>query len=100
MELFAQIRREYRFGVGTVRDVAEQLAVVPVRAKARLGPVIEFLDEILQMDQYAPRKHRQTAHRIWERIREERPEFGVAESTVRHRWNIRPNALRRRHTPV
>ena len=93
MELFEQIRREYRFGVGTVRDVAKQLAVhrrivrqgglvsavqstrkVPVRAKARLGPVMKFIDEILQKDQHAPRKQRHTAHGIWERIREEWPE--------------------------
>jgi hypothetical protein len=61
---------------------------VQIRAKARLGPVIEFIDEFLQMDQHAPRKQRHTAHCIWERIREERPEFRVSESTVRHRWDI------------
>lgn len=59
MELFEQTQREYRFGVGTVRDVARQLGVhrrmlrqalsavlpdrkVPVRANPRLGPVIEL----------------------------------------------------------
>jgi hypothetical protein len=51
--------------------------------------VIEFIDEFLQMDQHAPRKQRHTARCIWERIREERPEFRVSESTVRHRWDIR-----------
>jgi hypothetical protein len=41
--------------------------------------------EILRTDQQAPRKQRHTAHRIFERIRAERPEVAPpAESTVRH----------------
>ena len=35
---------------------------------------MEFIDEILRADQTAPRKQRHTAHRIWERIRQERPD--------------------------
>src|ERR1022692_1423820 len=53
-----------------------------VRNKPRLGPVMEFIDEILREDQTAPRKQRHTAHRIWERIRQERSDT-VAEATVR-----------------
>ncbi len=49
-----------------------------------LGPILEFIDEILRTDQQAPRKQRHTAHHIWARIRRERPESKVAESTVRH----------------
>jgi hypothetical protein len=56
----------------------------PVRAKPQLGAAMEFIDEILRVDQRAPRKQRHTAHRIWERIRSEKPEITVAESTVRH----------------
>ncbi|MGB0014718.1 MAG: hypothetical protein WBQ03_24200 [Candidatus Sulfotelmatobacter sp.] len=52
------------------------------RNKPRLGPVMEFIDEILREDQTAPPKQRHTAHRIWERIRQERSD-SVAEATVR-----------------
>jgi hypothetical protein len=40
-----------------------------------------FVDAILEADKTAPRKQRQTAHRIWCRIRAEMPEVEVAEST-------------------
>ncbi|MDP9263213.1 MAG: IS21 family transposase [Acidobacteriota bacterium] len=101
VELFEQIRREYRHGVGTIQGTAKKLGVhrrmvrqawasaipparkIPVRGKPKLGPAIEFIDEILRSDQGAPRKQRHTAHRIWERIRQEKPEVVVAEATVR-----------------
>jgi transposase len=48
-----------------------------------MGPLLEFIDAMLDADRLAPRKQRHTAHRIWQRIMAERPEQRVAEVTVR-----------------
>lgn len=101
MEQFEQIRREYEHGVGTIKGVARKLGVhrrmvreaignaspkarkVGEREKPKLAGVMPWIEEILQADQKAPRKQRHTAHRIWCRLKMERPEMTVAESTVR-----------------
>jgi transposase len=101
VELFEQIRREYEHGVGTIKGVAQKLGVhrrmvreavanaVPIprkqakREKVKMAPVIPWIDGILEADQKAPRKQRHTAHRIWCRLKAERPEVDVAEPTVR-----------------
>jgi len=101
VELFEQIRREYEFGVGTIRAVAQKLGVhrrmvrqalasaePPERRRVKrerpaIGPVQPFIDAILATDRNAPRKQRHTAHRIYQRIRSELPEHRVAEATVR-----------------
>lgn len=101
MELYERIRREYEFGVGTIKGVARKLGVhrrmvrqalgdaqPPARKRSRrerpvVGPLIAYIDGILEADRKAPRKQRHTAHRIWQRILAERPERKVAEVTIR-----------------
>jgi hypothetical protein len=101
VELFEQIRREYEFGLGTIKGVAAKLGVhrrmvrqalanaePPERRQGQrerpvIGPLRPFIDAILEADRKAPRKQRHTAHRIFERIRTEQPECKVAEVTVR-----------------
>jgi transposase len=101
VELFEQIRREYEFGIGTIKGVADKLGVhrrmvrqalanaePPERKQSDrerrvIGPLRPFIDAILEADRTAPRKQRHTAHRIFERIRAELPEHKVAEVTVR-----------------
>jgi hypothetical protein len=101
VELFEQIRREYEFGVGTIRGVSSRFgvhrrmvrqalasAIPPDRQYAKrsspaLDPVKPFVEAILEADRRAPRKQRHTAHRIWVRLRQDHPEHPVSESTLR-----------------
>ena len=126
VELFEQIRREYEFGVGTIRAVAHKLGVhrrtvrqalasaePPERKRVKrerpaIGPVRPFIDGILEADRTAPRKQRHTAHRIYERIRSELPQHRVAEATVRvyvrqrkHElgWSIRETCVPQSYGP-
>jgi hypothetical protein len=83
VEPFEQIRREYAFGVGTIRAVAYKLGVhrrlvrqalasaePPGRKQVEhgrpvIGPLRPFIDSILEADRNAPRNQRHTAHRIY-----------------------------------
>jgi transposase len=111
VELFERLRREYEFGIGTVKGVARtfgvhrrmvrqavESALPPLRgyrprAKPALGPVVAFIDAILAADATAPRKQRHTARRIHRRILAELPGWPVAESTVRNHVRERRHAL-------
>jgi len=55
----------------------------PERERPKLAPALSFIDAILEADCRAPRKQRHTAHRIWTRLRQEKTEIVVGESTVR-----------------
>src|ERR1700681_4369900 len=101
VELFESIRREYQFGVGTVKGVARKFGVhrrmvrealadaVPKqpeiieRVRPKLEPAVACIDAILESDLRAPRKQRHTAHRIYKRLLAEKPDIQVAEATVR-----------------
>jgi hypothetical protein len=81
-----QLARVHRVGRRTVRQALTSSVPperkVPKRAAPVMGRVRPFIDGILEADREAPRKQRHTAHRIWERVRDEL-EIEVAESTVR-----------------
>jgi transposase len=111
VELFEAIRREYEFGVGTIQGVATKLGVhrrlvrealssampaqkpVAPRPRPRLEPVADFIEAILEGDRKVPRKQRHTAHRIYVRLTRERPDWPVAEPTVRRYVRQRKLAL-------
>jgi transposase len=111
VELFEQLRREYTFGLGTIRGVARKFGVHrrlvreavaqalppprkrPVRTRPKLGPAIPFIDAILAADGTAPRKQRHTARRIFHRLQAELPGFPVGESTVREYVRAQKQAL-------
>jgi transposase len=63
------------------------------RPRPKLGPVVNFIDAILEADRKAPRKQRHTAHRIYVRITQECQDVKVAESTVRQYVRERKRAL-------
>ena len=81
------IAREYAVHRRTVRQAIESASPPEHKVPERACPVMteeirDFVEGILTADKKAPRKQRHTAHRIWQRVRDELGS-AVAESTVR-----------------
>lgn len=111
VELYEQLRREYEFGIGTIRGVARKFGVHrrlvreaaaqalppprkrPQRARPKLAIALPFIDAILAADRQAPRKQRHTARRIFHRLQRELPACTAAESTVREYVREQKRAL-------
>jgi transposase len=111
VELFEEIRREYEHGAGTIKGVAKKLGVhrrmvreavgsavprprkIPERQRPKLTAAIPFIDEVLEADRKVHRKQRHTARRIFHRLRREKPEIAVAESTVREYVRLRKTEM-------
>ncbi len=100
VEQFEDIRKDLNEEGMSVRGVADKHRVhrrkvrqaresatpperkVPERESPALGEFKPIIREWLEADQLAPRKQRHTAHRIWQRLRDEHG-ARIAESTVR-----------------
>jgi transposase len=94
-----EISRSLKISRQTVRKMLKDTEIPKYQQqKPRPCPVMDrwkpIIEAWLQEDQLAPRKQRHTAARIYERLREEYPDFQAAESSVR-RWV----AKLRRQTP-
>ncbi len=102
-----EVARQYQFGRRTIRNALRwdgseevckyQRQAAPPRPKT--GEYVEFIDSCLVADQSAPKKQRHTAHRIWERLREEK-HADAAESTIRQLVAQRRAALALRPAQV
>lgn len=121
VELFEEIRREYEFGVGTIKGVARKLNVhrrmvreaignaLPEPRKkiegrrSRMAAFASAIDAMLEEDRQAPRKQRHTSRRIWERLRTEQTGFDLCERSVRQYVQRRKEELglakRETHVP-
>lgn len=119
VELYQLIRYKYAVERLSKRRIARELgisrhtvdkycegAAVPWERKRpeRKAPVmteavVSFIEECLRQDQKAPKKQRHTAHRIYERLREEMG-FQGAEPTVRRQVAILRQKLPEAYVPL
>ena len=100
VELFEQIRRDWRAGGSSIRELADRHHVhrrtvrqalasavppprktYPPRPRPAIGPYAAVIDEWLVADRDVPRKQRHTARRVWQRLVAEHG-ASVAEVTV------------------
>ena len=103
VELYAGIRRAVmvdglsrreaakRFGVhrNTITKMLQYSVPPGYRRRERptskkLGPYMAWIDKVLEDDRSVHKKQRHTAHRIWMRLRREKPEAEVAGNEVLH----------------
>src|ERR1700722_13337955 len=63
------------------------------RPRWKLAGGAAFVDGILEVDRKATREQRNTAHRIWERMRAEMEDCSVCERTVRQYVQERKRVL-------
>jgi transposase len=100
VELFEQIRRDWRAGGSSIRELAVRHQVhrrtvrqalasavppprkaYPLRPRPAIGPYEAIIDGWLVADREVPRKQRHTARRVWQRLVAEHG-ASVAEVTV------------------
>jgi transposase len=100
VELFERIRRDWRAGGSSIRELAVRHQVhrrtvrqalasavppprkaYPLRPRPAIGPYEAIIDGWLVADREVPRKQRHTARRVWQRLVAEHG-AGVAEVTV------------------
>ena len=100
VELFEQIRRDWRAGGSSIRELADRHHVhrrtvrqalasavppprkeYPPRPRPAIGPYAGIIDEWLLADRDVPPKQRHTARRVWQRLVAEHG-ASVAEVTV------------------
>ena len=100
VELFEQIRRDWRAGGSSIRELADRHHVhrrtvrqalasavppprkaYPERPRPAIGPYAAIIDGWLAADRDVPRKQRHTARRVWQRLAAEHGAT-VAEVTV------------------
>jgi transposase len=100
VELFEQIRRDWRAGGSSIRELAARHRVhrrtvrqalasavppprkaYPPRPRPAIGPYAAIIDQWLVADRDVPPKQRHTARRIWQRLVAEHG-AGLAEVTV------------------
>lgn len=91
-----RLAKEHGVGRDTVRQALSSAVPPERKIPERTAPVMDqvkpFIEAILSADEGVPRKQRHTAHRIWERIREELG-VEVAESMVRRQVGRRKREL-------
>jgi transposase len=66
-----------------IRDAMPMARKKPERPHWKLTPFIPLIEDMLAADCGAPRKQQHTAHRIWQRIKQEVPGCEIGERSIR-----------------